>query len=154
MSGKLGALAFFRSSRYWEQVPKSSADRLPGRLSNRPASTHWESGRSYALETRPRSAGPLSFSGRRSQVARLDLLQLPVRFHRQLDRDRVAPPHLAACHHDPHHAGLAHQLAVPVAVEHGARQPLLEAVELLAGVAQAGDLDDGVGAESQPRPSR
>ena len=55
---------------------------------------------------------------------------------------------------DAHDAGLADQVALGVAVEHGGHQPRLDAVELVARVAQAGDLDDRLVAEAQARPGR
>jgi hypothetical protein len=67
----------------------------------------------------------------------------------EVDRDRVAGADVAGGHHDAHDPGQPDQVAVVVVVEDGAPQPLVDAVELAARVAQAGDLDHRVGAEAE-----
>jgi hypothetical protein len=64
--------------------------------------------------------------------------------------DRVAGAHLAAGHHDAHHARLADELSARAAVEDRGHQARAQAVELPAGVAQPGDLDHGLPAQPQP----
>jgi RecB family exonuclease len=82
---------------------------------------------------------------------RLDLLHRDVRLGRQLDADRVAGAHLAGGEHDAHDPGLQDDVAVVVAVERRLHQARLDAVELRARVAQPGDLDDRIVAETQRR---
>ena len=77
-----------------------------------------------------------------------------MRLWRQLDEDRVAGAHLAAGDDHAHDAGLANQVAVLVTVEGRSHQPALDAVQLGAGVAQTGHLDDRAVAETQPGAGR
>ena len=74
-----------------------------------------------------------------------------MRLGRKLDADRVAGTHLAANHHDPHHAGLANEVAILIAMEHRCQQAGLEVIQLVAGIAQSGDLQDRVTANRQQR---
>ena len=56
--------------------------------------------------------------------------------------------------HHPHDARLAHQPASAVARQHRIHQPRLKPVDLHAGIAQPGHLDNGRRADMQPRPLR
>jgi hypothetical protein len=67
-----------------------------------------------------------------------------VRLCRQRDADPVAGTDLAALQHDRHDPGLADELALSVAAEHGGEQARPERLDLVS-VAQAGDLDEGGG---------
>jgi len=51
--------------------------------------------------------------------------------------------------HDPHYAGLADEVAVGVAVQHGLHESTVDSLELQARVAQPGHLDHGGVAEVQ-----
>lgn len=64
--------------------------------------------------------------------------------------DEVVLEHIAAFDHDCHHPAFADQLTIGVAVEHGGGQSALVAIQLTAGIAQAGDLDDGRFAQRKP----
>src|SRR6516165_5326052 len=78
----------------------------------------------------------------------------PVRVGRQLDTDRIAGAVLTAGDDDTHNAGLAHQIAALVAPQCRGHQPVLNAVELAARVAQTGHFDDRRPAEMQLRAGR
>src|SRR6266508_2291155 len=94
-----------------------------------------------ACRPRPRSRAPAS-----------DPLERPVRRGRKLDPDRVPGAYLAAGEHDAHHAGSAYHRAGVVAVDQGGHQPVLDAVELSARVAQPGHFDHCGVAQVQPGP--
>lgn len=72
----------------------------------------------------------------------------------ELDEDLIAGAHLASRDDDGHGAGLAYEVAVAVAAEDGLHEAGLYAVELVTGVAEAGDLDDGAGAQPEPDAGR
>jgi hypothetical protein len=95
------------------------------------------------------SVAPLPVDGIIHDLDRSDRLQHPMRRGRQLDGDRVKRPHLAVANNDAHDAGLADEVAGRVPVQRGGHQALLELVDLDAGIAQAGDFDDGGCAEMQ-----
>lgn len=78
-----------------------------------------------------------------------DRRQRPMRRRREVNRDGVAGTHLAAGNHDPHDTGLADQTTLCVPIEYGVHQAWSEEVQLLAGVAQAGNLDHGL-ADREP----
>ncbi len=67
----------------------------------------------------------------------------------QLDIDGVAGANLAVFQDDRHHPGLANQVALFVAAEHGGGQSGLVVVQLRAGIAQAGQLDQGAFPQAQ-----
>lgn len=72
---------------------------------------------------------------------------------RKLDRDGVVRPDNPALEHNRHHAAFAHE---PFGRRDG--EPLeqagLEVLDLLAGIAQAGDFHHGIRAEPEPRAGR
>ena len=70
---------------------------------------------------------------------------------RQRDRNCVPNPNLTARDDDRHDPGLADQVAVGIVPEHGLEQTGLKRLDLPAGIAQAGDLDQGLGAKAKPR---
>ena len=65
------------------------------------------------------------------------------------DHDRVARCHPAAGDDDAHHPGEADEVAVAIAVEDRALEAILQAVELKARSAQAGEPYDGLWPEVQ-----
>jgi hypothetical protein len=77
-----------------------------------------------------------------------------VRFGRQINADPVTGLNLAAGEDDSHHACLANEIPVGIAIEDGREQSGLEVLDLAAGIAQSGDLDDGRTPDSQPRAGR
>ena len=83
-----------------------------------------------------------------------DPVQRLVRFWRNLGADPVARADGASRQNDAHDARLAHQVAFVVGVENRLAQSLLDGVELRAGIAQAGQLEDGVVAQTQLRAHR
>src|SRR5262249_53282076 len=58
--------------------------------------------------------------------------------------------HLTAGQYDAHHARLADELALRIAVQYRFQQARLEAFELRTGIAQASELDDRLRPEVQP----
>ena len=68
--------------------------------------------------------------------------------------DLVAGPHISIGQDYAHDAGLADQLPSVIAVQGGRHQARLDAIELGAGIAQSGDLDDCRVAQMQPRAGR
>lgn len=77
-----------------------------------------------------------------------------MRSGRQFHGDPVAGADRTACEDDRHDTGLADEIAVGVAIEHGRPESLLEFIQLPAGVAQPRDLDDRLIAEREPRAAR
>lgn len=77
-----------------------------------------------------------------------------MRLGRQFDDDGVAGRDRAVAQDDGHNAGLADQVALGVAVEHGREQAGAKGLDLGAGVAEAGHGDDGLGPEVQSRAAR
>lgn len=69
----------------------------------------------------------------------------------ELEFDPVSRSNLSTVHHDPHDAGLANQVAARVVIEGGFHEAGLKLVELVARVAQAGDLYDGRAPNVQTR---
>ena len=114
-------------------------------------------GRMYFRRWLEQSLDALRARGRAARSARPPSRRAgarSMRLGRQLDPDRIARLHFAAGADDSHHARLADQLPVRVAVERRGHQPRLDAVELLARVAQAGDLHHRLAAEAQARAGR
>lgn len=66
----------------------------------------------------------------------------------EVDGDGVTRADFAIGHDDGHDARLADERAMFVAVEDGGHQPRLEVVKLVAGVAQAGNLNNSRGAQA------
>jgi len=74
-----------------------------------------------------------------------------VRTRRLAHLDAAAWSDRSAVHDDGHDAGLSDDVAVLVAPDDGLEQARPEGVDLRAGVAQSGDLDQGVLPELQER---
>ena len=77
-----------------------------------------------------------------------------MRLRRQLDADRVARPYIAAGQHDGHDSGFADEAAVLGTLQGRPHQTWLNAVQLGAGVAQTGHLDNRHVAETKARAGR
>jgi hypothetical protein len=73
---------------------------------------------------------------------------------RKKHSDLIACAHVTAGSDHRHHTRLADQLAVGIPIEYGRQQAREEPVELTAGIAQPGDLDERRGSELKPRTSR
>ncbi len=83
-----------------------------------------------------------------------DSVELEMRLGRQLDPYAVMRADRSTGDDDAHDPSLADQAPLLVAVQDSLHQAGLEVFKLIAGVAEAGHLDDGVGAEVQPRAAR
>src|SRR6266404_4424375 len=77
--------------------------------------------------------------------------QWPMWHGRQLHAYGIAGPNVALGDHDAHDSSLANQIAVRIPVQRCGHQVYLEIVDLDAGIAQAGDFDNGACAKMQPR---
>ena len=73
-----------------------------------------------------------------------------MRLRRELNRNRIARTHLATGEHHPHHTGLPNEIAPLVAIQHRSEQPVLELVQLSAGIPKPGDLHDGRVGQPEP----
>lgn len=93
-----------------------------------------------APPARPMAAEPTSPS---------DPFQGAVRTGGQFHFDRVAGEHHTAFPHDAHDSGLAHDVPRLVTADDLFQQPILEVVDLQAGIAEAGDFQDRGGADAQ-----
>src|SRR5262249_35162283 len=71
---------------------------------------------------------------------------------RQFHRDPVAGPYMAARDNNRHDASLANEMSLRVPTKDGSCQPWRKGANLPARIAQAGDLDNSLGSEPQPRP--
>jgi hypothetical protein len=71
-----------------------------------------------------------------------------------LDDNFVADVDDAAVHDDSHDPGLPHQVAVLVVVQYGGEKSGLDLLQLRAGITKAGDLYDGLAAQTKPSPGR
>src|SRR5262245_39726427 len=74
-------------------------------------------------------------------------LEPPPVTRRDLDPDRIATAHFAAGHHDRHHAGLADHASVLGLRQRRRHEARGDGVELMAGTAEPGDLEDRFAAE-------
>src|SRR3954452_7500300 len=77
-----------------------------------------------------------------------------MRLRRQFNPNAVSWPNIAASDDDAHDPRLADEIAIGVPVQRCRHQSLLEAVDLDARIAQAGDFNDSAVAEMQPSPAR
>src|ERR1017187_4378966 len=112
--------------------------------------------RSLRPSKRPASAPPraacacaASYGGWRS-----DRAERRMWLWREPRLDRVAGAQIPADQDDGHDARLADDDSSSVPAQHGLQQARLEVVYLIAGVAQAGDLDHGLRTQAQPSAGR
>ena len=59
----------------------------------------------------------------------------------QLNANQVANLHLATRQHNPHHTGLADEIALVITPKDGCLQARLELVKLVTGIAEPGHFD-------------
>lgn len=72
----------------------------------------------------------------------------------KLNDNRIALGHIATRGDDCHDTGSSDQLTVLASLQNCRHQPLLKAIELNTRIAQAGELDDRVAANPEPRADR